>query len=78
MTKTSRRELPFKTFLFVLRYDFVPTVLDRSVVDEWVKTNDRDAFCTARRLIREEGLLCGETSLPDQTRTHCGCKSIYS
>ncbi len=40
-------------------YDFIPDVLDRSLVDEWVKTEDRDSFLTARRLIRREGLLCG-------------------
>jgi cystathionine beta-synthase len=40
-------------------YDFIPDVLDRSLVDEWVKTNDRDSFRTARQLIRQEGLLCG-------------------
>ena len=39
--------------------DFVPEVLDRSVVDKWVKTEDRESFLMARRLIREEGLLGG-------------------
>lgn len=43
-------------------YDFLPTVLDRSVVDLWIKTNDSDSLPMARRLIKEEGLLCG-TSL---------------
>ena len=43
-------------------HDFIPTVLDRSVVDKWVKTNDRDTFKMARRLIKEEGLLCGENT----------------
>ena len=40
-------------------YDFIPTVLDRSVVDEWYKTGDEESFHYARRLIKEEGLLCG-------------------
>jgi len=43
-------------------YDFVPQVLDRSLVDKWVKTNDKDAFDIARKLIAEEGLLCGGSS----------------
>jgi cystathionine beta-synthase len=41
-------------------YDFIPTVLDRNVVDKWMKVNDSMALPMARRLISEEGLLCGE------------------
>ncbi|MCB0415576.1 MAG: cystathionine beta-synthase [Bdellovibrionales bacterium] len=43
-------------------YDFIPDVLDRSLIDKWVKTNDKDSFQLARQLIREEGLLCGGSS----------------
>src|SRR5688572_11282172 len=43
-------------------YDFIPDVLDRSLVDRWIKSNDRDSFRVARQLIRQEGLLCGGSS----------------
>ena len=43
-------------------YDFVPNVLDRDAVDVWYKTNDRESFEFARRLIAEEGLLVGGSS----------------
>lgn len=43
-------------------YDFIPTVLDRSHVDRWYKSADLPSFKMARRLIREEGLLCGGSS----------------
>lgn len=43
-------------------YDFIPDVLDRDVVDVWVKTNDQDSFDWARRLMSEEGMLVGGSS----------------
>uniref|UniRef100_A0A1A8QQW5 Cystathionine beta-synthase n=1 Tax=Nothobranchius rachovii TaxID=451742 RepID=A0A1A8QQW5_9TELE len=43
-------------------YDFIPTVLDRSVVDTWYKSNDEESFNMSRMLIRDEGLLCGGSS----------------
>ncbi len=39
--------------------DFWPGTFDRDIVDRWVKVSDRDAFLTARRLTREEGILVG-------------------
>jgi cystathionine beta-synthase len=43
-------------------YDFIPEVLDRESVDKWYKTDDRESFAYARRLIAEEGLLVGGSS----------------
>ena len=43
-------------------YDFIPDVLDRTLVDRWIKSNDRDSFRVARQLIRQEGLLVGGSS----------------
>jgi cystathionine beta-synthase len=43
-------------------YDFIPDVLDRRLVDRWIKSNDRESFVVARQLIRQEGLLVGGSS----------------
>jgi len=40
----------------------VPRVLDRTNTDVWVKTPDKESHLMARRLMREEGLMCGSTS----------------
>ena len=42
--------------------NFVPAVLDLSLVDEIIKVSNEDAFDTGRRLAREEGLLVGISS----------------
>lgn len=41
---------------------FVPEVLNRAVIDEVVRVSNEDAFATARRLAREEGILAGISS----------------
>jgi cystathionine beta-synthase len=43
-------------------YDFIPDVLDRELVDEWIKSEDGPSFRMSRRLIRQEGLLVGGSS----------------
>ena len=40
-------------------YDFVPKTCEHEYIDDFVKVNDKEAFNTARALIREEGLLIG-------------------
>lgn len=42
--------------------NFVPNNFDRSNIDGWVQVSDKDAFSTARRLLREEGITCGNYS----------------
>jgi len=42
--------------------DFWPGTFDPKIVDQWVRVSDRDAFLTARRITREEGILAGVSS----------------
>ncbi len=42
--------------------DFIPLTVDLNIIDEIIKVSDRDAFLTARRLAKEEGILAGGSS----------------
>lgn len=55
---------PPSTFYEVegIGYDFIPTVLDRKLVDKWYKTTDGDSLRMSRELIKREGLLVGGSS----------------
>ena len=41
---------------------FVPAILDTKVYDEIIQVGAEDAFLTARRMMREEGISCGISS----------------
>ena len=43
-------------------YDFIPRTLCRDLVDQWYKTEDQTSLTLARRLITEEGIMCGGSS----------------
>jgi cystathionine beta-synthase len=45
-----------------LGHDYCPNTCVRKHVDHWVKTTDKESFDTARRMIKEEGLLIGGSS----------------
>lgn len=39
--------------------DAVPANCNLSIIDDWVKFTDKDAFDTARKIMRLEGIMCG-------------------
>uniref|UniRef100_A0A8D8XXY9 cystathionine beta-synthase n=2 Tax=Cacopsylla melanoneura TaxID=428564 RepID=A0A8D8XXY9_9HEMI len=56
-------------------YSFCATTCDRSVIDQWGKCGDKEAFLMARRLIKSEGLLVGGSS---GTAMHIACQAAKS
>jgi cystathionine beta-synthase len=54
---------PIKSYMVEgIGYDFIPDVLNLKLIDTWVKTEDKESFQMARRIVREEGLLAGGSS----------------
>ncbi len=41
---------------------FVPSIMDMKLVDEVIQVTNEESFAMAKRLIREEGILCGISS----------------
>ncbi|XP_073329230.1 cystathionine beta-synthase b [Pagrus major] len=60
MTQKSEKKTAFQ--VEGIGYAVIPTVLDRSLVDMLYKSVDMETFTMARKLIREEGLLCSGSS----------------
>lgn len=56
----NQKKCPFK--VEGIGYDFVPKNLDQESVDIWFKSEDKESFIMARRIIRDEGILCGGSS----------------
>lgn len=59
---TKRLTKPSAYLMEGLGDEFIVGCADFSVIDDMVQVSDRDAFCHARRLIRQEGLLVGGSS----------------
>ncbi|HZY93884.1 MAG TPA: cysteine synthase A [Candidatus Bathyarchaeia archaeon] len=57
-----KKENPHQYKVEGIGEDFMPGTMDFSVVDEIVSVSDKDAFETARKLTREEGILAGGSS----------------
>lgn len=59
---TGKWPKPHSYFVEGFGEDFMPSTMDLKAMDDCVQVNDRESFTMARRLIRDEGLLCGGSS----------------
>ena len=41
---------------------FIPSIVDVKLIDEVIQVSNDESFAMAKRLIREEGILCGISS----------------
>jgi cysteine synthase A len=41
---------------------FIPDVLNKNIIDEIIQVSDEDAYETTKKIIRQEGILCGISS----------------
>jgi cystathionine beta-synthase len=41
--------------------DMIPGTLDLTIIDEFIRVNDRDSYAMARELVRQEGILTGSS-----------------
>ncbi len=59
---TSDHKLPGMKRITGLSAEYIPKILDRSVIDEIVAVTDEDAYGTALALARKDGILVGPTT----------------
>lgn len=55
------REAPHPYKLEGIGEDFMPDTFDMSIVDDFEQVSDQEAFTTARKMAREEGILVGSS-----------------